>query len=83
MKPPALFDLAGKVAVVTGAAQGLGEVIAQALTEHGAHTVLLDINTEAVAAATERISSVDSPGSAEWTPCDVTNREQVIGCSRI
>ena len=80
MKLPALFDLTGKVAVVTGAAQGLGEVIAHALTEHGAHTVLVDINAEAVATAAERISSERSPGAAESAVCDVTDRERVDNC---
>ena len=80
MKQSALFDLTGKVAVVTGAAQGLGEVIAHALTEHGARTILLDINAEAVAAAAEHIASESSPGVVESAVCDVTDREQVDTC---
>ena len=45
--PPAalpMFDLRGKVAVVTGTAQGLGRAMAQALAEAGADLVLLDLN---------------------------------------
>ncbi len=80
MKPSTLFDLTRKVAVVTGAAQGLGEVIARALTEHGAQTVLVDINAEALASAAERLSSADSPGTTEVAVCDVTDREQVDTC---
>ena len=39
-----LFDLAGKRAVVTGAAQGLGRSMALALAEAGADVVLVDRN---------------------------------------
>ena len=46
--------LAGKVALVTGAAQGIGEAIARKLAQHGAEVVVSDIQTakgEAVARA--------------------------------
>ena len=42
-----LFDLTGKVAVVTGGAGGIGEVYAEALCEAGAAVVIADINLEA------------------------------------
>lgn len=39
------FDLSGRVAVVSGAAGGLGRASAIALAEHGADLVLVDLNT--------------------------------------
>lgn len=39
-----MFDLSGKVAVVSGAAQGMGQATAVAVAEHGADVVLVDRN---------------------------------------
>lgn len=50
---PALFDLTGKNALVTGAAQGIGKAMALALGEAGANLMLVDRN-EAGAAETAR-----------------------------
>ena len=41
-----VFSLAGKVAVVTGGAQGLGQAMAFSLAEAGAVIVIADINQE-------------------------------------
>jgi len=42
-----LFDLSGKVAIVTGAAMGIGKAIADRLSEAGASIMITDINIEA------------------------------------
>jgi 2-deoxy-D-gluconate 3-dehydrogenase len=42
-----LFDLNGKVALVTGAAMGIGQAIANRLSEAGASVMITDINLEA------------------------------------
>jgi NAD(P)-dependent dehydrogenase (short-subunit alcohol dehydrogenase family) len=41
-----LFDLTGKVSVVTGAGSGLGRIFCEAMAEHGAYVVCVDINEE-------------------------------------
>ena len=43
--PSSLFDLSGKVALVSGAAQGLGRAMALALAEAGADLLLVDLNS--------------------------------------
>lgn len=53
-----LFDLTGRVAVVSGAAQGLGQASALALAEHGANLVLIDRNREGAEATSQRIRSL-------------------------
>ena len=45
-----LFDLTGKVAVVTGGAGGIGEVYAEALCDVGASVVIADVNIDTAAA---------------------------------
>ena len=49
------FDLSGQVALVTGAASGLGLAMAEVLAEAGAHVVLVDTDCAAVADAAARI----------------------------
>lgn len=48
--------LAGRVAMVTGAAQGFGRGIAEGLAAHGAHVVLADVNLAGVRTAAEAIA---------------------------
>jgi NAD(P)-dependent dehydrogenase (short-subunit alcohol dehydrogenase family) len=53
-----LFSLAGRVAVVSGAAQGLGQATALALAQHGADLVLVDRNHAGAEATGERIREI-------------------------
>jgi NAD(P)-dependent dehydrogenase (short-subunit alcohol dehydrogenase family) len=42
-----LFDLTGKVAIITGSSRGIGRAIAQALAAHGARVVISSRKQEA------------------------------------
>lgn len=53
------FDLTHKVAVVSGAAQGLGQATALAVAQHGADVVLVDRNTAGAQATAEAIRACD------------------------
>ena len=53
-----LIDFSEKVAVVTGAAGGIGYVCAQTLLESGAKVAILDINQEALNQATAKLSAL-------------------------
>ncbi len=49
------FDLSGQTAIVTGAAQGIGEGIAARLAKAGARLVIADLQEDAANAAAERL----------------------------
>lgn len=65
------FQLKDKVAVVTGAASGIGFATAELLSEVGAQVVLLDINEEKGALAAGELR--DKGYKAEFLKCDVTS----------
>lgn len=54
-------QLEGRVAVVTGAASGIGAGIAQALSEAGAHLVLADVEAEPLATVAEELGALAVP----------------------
>lgn len=62
--------LDGKIAIVTGAATGLGRADAEAIVREGAHVVATDINETA---GRELVASLNTtrPGSALFLPQDV------------
>jgi 3-oxoacyl-[acyl-carrier protein] reductase len=52
-----MIDLSDKIAVVTGAAQGIGLAIAETLAQQGAHMVIADIQDEKAEAVAGEISA--------------------------
>ena len=70
-----MFDLTGRIAVVSGTANGMGQAMATVFAEAGADLVLLDINTagnEATAHTLEQMGRRAIP-----LTCDVSNYEQI------
>lgn len=65
-----------KVALITGAATGIGRAIAEAFAEHGAHVVVADINLEGANDVVERIKASGAP-KAIGVALDVSNPDQV------
>src|SRR6185503_7001476 len=70
-----LFDLNGKVALVTGAAQGLGRAMALALAEAGADLMLVDRNADGTTRTAALIE--DYRRRAVVASCDVSDPEQI------
>ena len=67
--------LAGKVAIVTGGAQGIGEATARRLADDGARVVIADVLDEAGQAVAESLGE-----SAAFTHLDVTDAQQWQDC---
>ncbi|MEM1433205.1 MAG: SDR family oxidoreductase [Pseudomonadota bacterium] len=73
-------DLLNKIAVVTGAAQGIGRAIAITLAERGATVLVTDIDEVGGA---ETIALVEAAGgSATYAHCNVTEAEDVTNTMR-
>src|ERR1700761_6966726 len=68
---PHPFRLDGKIALITGAASGIGEATARTFADAGARVLLVDLNEERVRQVGSSIAN-----SAHFA-CDVTNEEQV------
>jgi acetoacetyl-CoA reductase len=65
------LDLSGKVAVVTGGAQGIGEAIVRVLHEQGANVVILDYKEETAAQTASSIG-------CSYVQADVKDKQQVL-----
>jgi NAD(P)-dependent dehydrogenase (short-subunit alcohol dehydrogenase family)/rhamnose utilization protein RhaD (predicted bifunctional aldolase and dehydrogenase) len=65
--------LTGKIAVVTGAAQGFGLGITESLLAEGATVVLADLNVDGASAQAERLSAQYGTGRALAVRVDVSN----------
>jgi len=72
---PMAVDLAGQVAVVTGASQGLGRAMAIVLGRNGAKVACVARNVEKLQDTAREITA--SGGVAEVFGCDVTNKDSV------
>ena len=73
--PTTPFDLTAKVAIVTGAARGIGLAVATVLARAGAHVVLADITPAAFA---ETILELEAEGlSVEFAALDVSDQQAV------
>jgi len=70
-----MFDLTGKVALVTGASQGIGRATALALLGAGAHVALAARNAEKLAAIVAEVAAVGAESLA--VPMDVADAERV------
>ena len=69
------YDFSGQVAVVTGAAGGMGLDTARAFAESGAAVVLADVNEAALRAATDELTAAGH--QALGVACDVADEAQV------
>ena len=74
MEPDRVISLAGKTAIVTGAARGIGAACARAFAEHGANVVLGDV-LEDLCAETARGISADTGAATLSVRADVSDPE--------
>lgn len=72
-----MFDLSGRVAVVTGAGDGIGRGVSEILAAAGASVVVSDISLERALSVAESIT--DGGGEASAVSCDVSEETDLSG----
>ncbi len=70
-----LFDLSGKVSLITGGGTGLGRAMAIGLAKYGSNVVIVDIDPDKAKDVVRKIESLEK--SALAIKADVTKREEV------
>ena len=76
-----LFGVHGKTALVTGAATGIGRMMAEALVRTGANVLIASRKGEACEAVAAELNALGAPGSAEGFAGDVSTAEGVAALS--
>jgi NAD(P)-dependent dehydrogenase (short-subunit alcohol dehydrogenase family) len=72
-----MFQLNGKIAVVTGSGSGIGKAVALLFAKQGAEVHLMDLNEQACSSTCTEI--LQANGKAFTHVCDVTIQQQVKG----
>ena len=72
-----LFDLTGKVALLTGASKGMGQSMAEGLAEHGAKVVISSRKLDQCEAVAEGINKRQGPGTAIAIACNIGYKDQL------
>ncbi len=70
-----LFDLSGKIALITGSSSGMGRAIAEAMGQHGATVIISSNDAEGCTAVVENL--VNQGIRSLSIPCDVTRNESI------
>ncbi|MDX1381734.1 MAG: SDR family oxidoreductase [Xanthomonadales bacterium] len=72
-----LFDLDGRVALITGASRGIGRAIAGLLAEQGAHVIVTSRKADDCEAVAAELAAAG--GSAEGMACHIGELDQITG----
>jgi len=72
-----LFDLSGKVALITGSSRGIGKSIAQQMAAHGARVVISSRKTQACEQVADEINAEHGDGTAIAVAASISSKEDL------
>jgi len=72
-----LFDMKGKVAVITGSTRGIGRAIAERMAEHGARVVISSRKADICEQVAREINDRYGKGAAAAIPANISSKENL------
>jgi NAD(P)-dependent dehydrogenase (short-subunit alcohol dehydrogenase family) len=73
-----LFDVSGRVAVITGSSRGIGRAIAERFAEQGAKVVISSRKADACQAVADAINTARGTGTAISVPANISSKDELI-----